>query len=84
MNLLITIAAYALIAIAIAPLLFLGLYLLANVLGFNRAAERILDTCSSLLMLQGVVYRYFCVKKTIWPVILPLPAVSSFMVVYVI
>ena len=54
MNLLITIAAYALIAIAIAPLLFLGLYLLANVLGFNRAAERILDTCSSLLMLQGV------------------------------
>lgn len=54
MTLLITLAAYALIAVAIAPLLLLGLYLLAHALGFSKAAERILDACSSLLMLQGV------------------------------
>lgn len=54
MNLLITVVSYALIAIAIAPLLFLGFYLLAHALGLHKAAERILDACSSLLILQGI------------------------------
>ena len=53
MDLLLTITACALIGIACAPLLLLGLYLLANVLGFGKVAERLLDACSAFLTLQG-------------------------------
>ena len=53
MDLLLTITACALIAIACAPLLLLGLYLLADALGFSKVAERLLDACSAFLTLQG-------------------------------
>ena len=53
MDLLLTITACALILIACAPLLLLGLYLLADALGFSKAAERLLDACSTFLTLQG-------------------------------
>lgn len=53
MDLLLTIAACALIAIACAPLLLLGLYLLADTLGLSKTAERLLDACSAFLTLQG-------------------------------
>ena len=53
MDLLLIIAACALIVIACAPLLLLGLYLLADALGFSKVAERLLDACSAFLTLQG-------------------------------
>ena len=53
MDLLLTITACALIVIACAPLLLLSLYLLADVLGFRKTAERLLDACSAFLTLQG-------------------------------
>jgi hypothetical protein len=53
MDLLLTITACSLIAIACAPLLLLGLYLLADALGFSTVAERLLDACSAFLTLQG-------------------------------
>lgn len=53
MNRLITNAGYALIAIALAPLLALGLYLLANALGFSNVANRMPDTIFSIFMLQS-------------------------------
>ena len=50
MNRLITNAGYALIAIALAPLLALGLYLLANALGFSNVADRMPDTIFSIFI----------------------------------
>lgn len=51
---LITFASYALIAIALAPLLCIGLYVVISALGFHKTADRLLDVCGSLFIVQGI------------------------------
>lgn len=50
---LLVVALYALIAIAVLPLVVLALYVCADKLGFAKLADTLLDACGVLLSVQG-------------------------------